>query len=909
VDDASSVIARPRRLARMVETVRASEMPTRYDPAEAERTWYPRWVEAGYFRAGASTGRPPYAIVLPPPNITGRLHIGHALNQTIQDTLVRRARMQGFDTLWLPGTDHAGIATQVVVERDLRNKGIDRRELGREEFVERVWEWKDTYGGEIVEQTKALGSSCDWSRLRFTMDDGLSHAVRVAFVRMYEDGLIYRGERLVNWCPTDQTALSDSEVEHEEVDGELVTFAYPLSDGSGSVEVATTRLETMLGDTGVAVHPADERYTDLVGRTVRHPFDGRDLPIVADETVDPSFGTGAVKVTPAHDPTDFEIGQRAGLELRNILNADASLNDVVPEEFRGLDRYAARARVRDRLSALGLLVREERPYRHSVGHCYRCHSEIEPWLSGKQWFVAVDRLKEPARKAAADGRIRFVPERWATNYDEWLAGLRDWNISRQLWWGHRIPVWYCANGHEFAAVEDPRACPECGAADIEQDPDVLDTWFSSQLWPFSTLGWPEQTDDLARFYPTTVLVTGYEILYLWVARMIMSGLYLVGDVPFRDVLIHGLVRDAHGRKMSKSLGNVIDPLEVIDRYGADALRYALARMASPEQQNLPLSEEAIEAGRNFANKIWNAGRLILRAYPGGEPALPPTDRWTTSQRWLLARHQAMVRTVNAALDDYEISVAAVSLHRFIWSELCDWALEIEKHPLYEGTEEERSDAAGILAWVLDRSLRMLHPIMPFVTEEVWQRLGIGESIVVAEWPAPDAFVDHETVPAEEAESFAFVQSLVVALRRFRAEHRIPPKTPLEVRIVQREPARELVLPALSVVLERLAGVRRWSIVDTDDGARDAARLLVAGETVLVPIGDLFDVDAELGRLRKALDAAARDEERSRGRLANEAFAANAPPEIVDKERARLARLEDERALLLEQIAQLENAGG
>jgi valyl-tRNA synthetase len=892
----------------MVETARASEMPTRYDPAEAERTWYARWVERGYFQAASPSDGPVFSVVLPPPNITGRLHIGHALNQTIQDTLVRRARMQGRDTLWVPGTDHAGIATQVVVERDLRGRGIDRRDLGREEFVERVWEWKDTYGGEIVEQTKALGSSCDWSRLRFTMDDGLSHAVRVAFVRMYDDGLIYRGERLVNWCPTDRTALSDSEVEHEEVDGELVTFAYPLADGSGSVEVATTRLETMLGDTGIAVHPGDQRYTAVVGRTVRHPFDGRELPVVADDAVDPAFGTGAVKVTPAHDPTDFEIGQRAGLELRNIFTADATLNDVVPEVFRGLDRYAARERVRQRLAEVGLLVREERPYRHAVGHCYRCHSEIEPWLSGKQWFVAVERLKEPARRAAAEGRIRFVPERWATNYDEWLAGLRDWNISRQLWWGHRIPVWYCPNGHEFAAVEDPTACRVCGSDDIQQDPDVLDTWFSSQLWPFSTLGWPEQTPDLTTFYPTTVLVTGYEILYLWVARMIMSGLYLAGDVPFRDVLIHGLVRDAHGRKMSKSLGNVIDPLEVIERYGADALRYALARMASPDQQNLPLSEEAIEAGRNFANKIWNAGRLILRAYPGGRPELPPSERRTPAERWLLARHEATVRGVGAALDAYEIADAAVALHRFLWSELCDWALEIEKQRLYEGTEQERADAANVLAWVLERTLRLLHPIMPFVTEEVWQRLGVGESIVVAAWPTVDEDAALERDGERDVEAFAFVQELVSGVRRFRAEHRIPPKAPLDLRVVQRgRDVRALVEPFAGDV-RRLAGASSVTFVPPDADAGGAARLLVDGETVLVPVGDLFDVGSELDRLRTALEGLSKDEATSRQRLANDAFTAKAPAEVVEKERARLAKIEDEAAALREQIAQLEGAG-
>jgi valyl-tRNA synthetase len=892
----------------MVETLRASEMPTRYDPAEAERTWYPRWVERGYFRANAPTDRTPYSIVLPPPNITGRLHIGHALNQTIQDTLIRRARMQGFETLWVPGTDHAGIATQVVVERDLRGRGIERRELGREEFVERVWEWKDTYGGEIVEQTKALGSSCDWSRLRFTMDEGLSHAVRVAFVRMYDDGLIYRGERLVNWCPHDQTALSDSEVEHDEVDGELVTFTYPLADGSGGIDVATTRLETMLGDTGIAVHPGDERYGALVGKRVRHPFDDREIPIVADDAVDPAFGTGAVKVTPAHDPTDFEIGQRAGLELRNIFNADATLSDVVPEEFRGVDRYAARERVRERLAALGLLVAEVRPYRHAVGHCYRCHTEIEPWLSGKQWFVAVERLKEPARRAAAEGRVRFVPERWATNYDEWLAGLRDWNISRQLWWGHRIPVWYCGNGHEFAAVEDPTSCRVCGSDEIEQDADVLDTWFSSQLWPFSTLGWPEQTADLETFYPTTVLVTGYEILYLWVARMVMAGLYLAGDIPFHDVLIHGLVRDAHGRKMSKSLGNVIDPLEVIERYGADALRYALARMASPDQQNLPLSEDAIEAGRNFANKIWNAARLILRAYAGGEPQLPPPERRTPAERWLLARHEACVRSVSDALDEYEISDAAIALHRFIWSEFCDWALEVEKPRLYEGSDDERSDAASVLAWVLDRTLRLLHPIMPFVTEEVWQRLAIGESIVIAAWPSPDAEADLEALGAREVETFPFVQELVSAVRRFRSEHRIPQKAPLEIRIVERgRDLRSLVEPFAADV-QRLAGVTSVSFVGPDAEARGAARLLVDGETVLVPIGDLFDVEAEVARLRSALANLEQDEARSRGRLANEAFTTNAPPDVVEKERARLAKIEDEAAALREQIAQLESAG-
>ena len=538
----------PKLVGLMTEHTRPEPgMSTAYDPFDTERRWYAEWVRRGYFHAEPDPSREPYCIVLPPPNVTGALHIGHAFDHLEQDVIIRRKRMQGFCTLWLPGTDHAGIATQVVVERELAGEGIDRRELGRERFVERVWQWKERYGDRIVQQMKALGNSCDWDRLRFTMDEGLSRAVRVAFVTMYQAGLIYRGERLVNWCPKDTTSLSDSEVEHEDKDGELVTFRYDLTDGSGHVDVATTRVETMLGDTGIAVHPEDERYRHVVSKRVRHPFDGRELPIVADAAVDPSFGTGAVKVTPAHDPTDFDIGQHHGLQLMNILDERARIVAPAAEEFRGLDRYAARARILERLREMGRVVAEVRPYMHTVGTCYRCHTEIEPWIAGLQWFVAVDALKGPARQAALDGRLTFWPRRWATAYVQWLDGLRDWNISRNLWWGHRIPVWYCPNGHQFAAVEVPSACPECGNADIEQDPDVLDTWFSSQLWPFSTLGWPERTADLEYFYPTGALVTGYEILYLWVARMVMSGMFLTGDVPFRNVVIHGLVRDAHGR--------------------------------------------------------------------------------------------------------------------------------------------------------------------------------------------------------------------------------------------------------------------------------------------------------------------------------------------------------------------------
>ena len=876
------------------------DLPPQYDPQEVEPRWANEWVERGYFHARVPTDKPPFCIVIPPPNVTGRLHVGHALGRTLEDTLTRRARMQGYETLWLPGTDHAGIATQVVVERALAAEGIDRHELGREAFVERVWAWRERYGGEILGQMKRMGASLDWDRLRFTMDEGLSHAVRVAFVRMYEDGLIYRGERLVNWCPRDQTGLSDSEVQFDEVDGELVTFRYPLADGSGDIEVATTRLETMLGDTGVAVNPNDERYAALVGKAVRHPFDGRELPIVADAVVDPAFGTGAVKVTPAHDPNDFEIAQRRGLPLINILNADASLNDAVPEEFRGLDRYEARDRVRRRLEELGLIVSEQRPYRHAVGHCYRCHAEIEPWISGLQWFVSVDRLKGPAKQAALDGRVRFWPARWSKQFADWLDNLRDWNISRQLWWGHRIPAWYCPDGHVTVAVEDPPACATCGSERLEQDPDVLDTWFSSQLWPFSTLGWPERTPELETFYPNTALVTGYEILYLWVARMVMAGLYLVGDVPFRNAVIHGLVRDVRGRKMSKSLGNVIDPIEIIDGYGADALRFALARAATGSQQDIPLSEEAIEGARHFANKLWNAARLVFRAYRGGTPELPPPERRTLAERWLLSRHEACLAQVDGALDEYRFADAAQALHRFLWSEYCDWGLELEKGRL-DADDHERADAAGVLAWVLERTVKMLHPIMPFVTEEIWQRFGIGESIAIAPWPRAQP----DLVDREAERSFGLVQDVATAVRQFRARHGLSPKDPFEV-AVEVPAGDRATIEAIAPTLERLLAVSGLRTIDASAGK-------VAGETTMpfawgsvrFPAG-LYNEGEERRRLAKRRDEVASALERSRRKLANEGFRSKAAPDIVAAEEGKAASLEAQLSAI---DAELADHGG
>ena len=873
------------------------EMAPRYDPQQVEPRWAQAWIDAGYFTADPGSGKEPYCLVIPPPNVTGRLHVGHALGRTLEDMLVRRARMQGFETLWLPGTDHAGIATQVVVERVLRDEGIDRRDIGREAFVERVWAWREQYGDEIVQQMQRMGASCDWSRLRFTMDEGLSRAVRVAFVRLFEAGLIYRGERLVNWCPTDRTGLSDSEVEHDDVEGELVTFRYPLSDGSGSIEVATTRLETMLGDTGIAVHPSDERYAELVGSTVTHPFDGRAIPIVADLHVDRDFGTGAVKVTPAHDPNDFDIAQRAGLPLMNIFEADASLNDSVPEAFRGLDRYAARAAVREALEELGLVAKEVRPYLHSVGHCYRCHSEIEPWLAGLQWFVKVSGLIGPAKEVALDGRLTFAPERWQRAYTSWLDNLRDWNISRQLWWGHRIPAWYCPDGHVTVAVEDPEACAECGDDRIVQDDDVLDTWFSSQLWPFSTLGWPDDTEDLRAFYPNAALVTGYEILYLWVARMVMAGMFLMDDVPFRVAVIHGLVRDGHGRKMSKSLGNVIDPMEMIDRYGADALRYAMGRSATGGQQDIPLSEDAIEGGRNFANKLWNAARLVLRGFPGGEPQLPPVDRRTLTDRWLLSRHQACLAEVDAALEEYRFADSVLALYRFLWSEFCDWGLELAKHRL-DGADP--GDATQILAWVLERTLRLLHPTMPFVTEEIWQRFAVGgpASISIASWPGPEP----ELADPEAEAALGVTQEIITGIRQFRSQHGISPKERFDV--TAGIPAGSIpAVRSLADSAVRLAGVGLTVVDATGSKPPGTTGVALSHGWVAMPPG-LFDVDAERRRLGKQRDDVADSLERSTRKLANEGFLAKAATEVVDQERSKHDRLSVQLAEIDEQLAEL-----
>ncbi|MFN2526921.1 MAG: valine--tRNA ligase [Actinomycetota bacterium] len=856
----------------------SKDLATAYQPAEIERRWYSSWEDQGLFCARADSDRNPFVIVLPPPNVTGSLHIGHAFEHTLQDAFIRRARMLGFETLWLPGTDHAGIATQNVVERELRKEGLRRDDLGREAFVERVWEWKAKYGGRITEQMRRLGDSCDWTRERFTMDEGLSRAVRTVFVRWFEDGLIYRGLRIINWCPRCGTALSDIEVEHEDVGGELVTFRYELADGSGSISVATTRVETMLGDTGVFVHPDDERYRALVGKKVRHPFfSERDMPIAADKGVDPEFGTGAVKATPAHDPLDFEMGERQGLEKINVLDGTAHINEN-GGRFAGLDRYEARATVLAELQKLGLVEKIERPYVHAVGHCYRCHTEVEPWLS-EQWFVKMKPLAEPAAAAVRDGRIRMAPERFKKSYLDWMDNIRDWCISRQIWWGHRIPVWYCGDcGATFASLEEPAECRKCSSKSITQDPDVLDTWFSSQLWPFSTLGWPEETADLKYFYPTTLMTPGYEILYLWVARMIASGLYFVGDVPFKEVYVHGIVRDFEGKKMSKSLGNVIDPLDMIELYGADALRFSLASGAVPGSDT-NVSEDRIEGARNFANKLWNAARYVLLTIGDDPPA--SSESLGLADRWILSRLDDTIGEIEGQLAGYNWAEALKALYRFVWSEYCDWYIELSK--LTPGEPGTR----WALVEVLDAVLRLLHPVMPFITEELWSKLRQQEaSIMVAAWPQGQGRED----PSAEAVMERF-QDLVGALRRLKVDHGIPQVQRIPVTMAAGPWRGELEgLRDALVVLARLEAV---DFVDELGSADGVARAITpAGIEVEVALGEVIDIEVERRRLQSKIAELDEDMARAARKLDDEQFLTKAPESIIDKERAKL---EDARA--------------
>ena len=865
-----------------------------YDPSAIERPLYAHWEALGVFRPEAQPGGTPYVIMMPPPNVTAQLHMGHGLNNTVQDALVRFERMRGRQVLWLPGTDHAGIATQNVVERLIAKEGLSRFDLGREAFVARVWDYVHDTGATILDQLRAIGASCDWSRTYFTLDEGLSHAVREAFVRLYEKGLVYRGHYIINWCPRCLTALSNEEAEKREAPGKLWHLRYPLAAG-GHLTVATTRPETMLGDTGVAVHPGDERYAHLIGTEVLLPLVDRRIPVVADEAVDPAFGTGAVKVTPAHDPTDFEIGRRTGLETIDVMTPDAHMNDAVPERFRGLDRFDARRQVVAEFTALGLLEKVE-DHQHAVGRCYRCDTIIEPRLSD-QWFVRMEPLARPALAAYREGRLRFIPERRGDEYVTWMENIRDWCISRQLWWGHRIPVWYCedeACGQVAAGREDVAACPACGGP-VRQDEDVLDTWFSSWLVPFSSLGWPDATPDLARFYPGTTLVTAPEILFFWVARMVMSGCEFMGDIPFGTVYLHGTVRDTQHRKMSKSLGNGIDPLDVVDRYGADALRFvSLSGMAVGTDLILDPDdlETAFAAGRNFANKLWNAGRFILsnldgptRPIAGAGAHAVGADEFTLADRWIIARCDATVREATAAYEKFRLNDAASAVYRFIWSDLADWYIEQIKPRLY-GDQPGGDVARAVAARTFDVALRLLHPIMPFITEALWTRLPgrrDGDTIVVARWPAPDLRAKDDAAVT----AFTLVQDAITSVRQVRAEYGVAPGATVRVRIAPATPGARRALEAEESTIRRLAKVGELAFGEATDEPGGHA-VLSDGSAVFVPLGGAIDVARECQRLGAEVDRLGQLIGAQERKLANENFVTRAPAAVVDNERQKLA---------------------
>ena len=875
----------------------AAALSPRFDPSSLESRLYAEWRERGYFHPSAGEGPEPYTIVIPPPNVTGVLHMGHALNNTLQDVLIRRERMRGKRALYLPGTDHAGIATQNVVERELAEEGLSRQDLGREKFLERVWAWKEKYGDEIYDQLMRLGVSCDWERARFTMDEGLSRAVREVFVRLYEDDLVYRGQYIIHWCPRCGTALSDEEAEKQEQAGRLYTVRYPLSGGSGHIEVATTRPETILGDTGIAVHPEDERYRALVGTTAILPLVGRELPIVADSFVDREFGTGAVKITPAHDPDDFLVGERHGLPRVNVLNPDATMSEAAGR-FAGLDRFAAREAVLDALRAEGLLVAEEE-IRHSVGRCYRCDTVVEPYLSD-QWFVRMKPLAGPALAALREGKLSITPARWEKVYAHWLENVRDWCISRQIWWGHRIPVWTCADGHVFAAREDPDRCPECGSESLEQDPDVLDTWFSSWLWPFSTFGWPDETEDLKTFYPTNTLVTASEILFFWVARMVMAGYYCMGENPFEDVVINGTVRDAQGRRMSKSLGNGIDPREVIDEYGADALRFTLVA-AAPTGTDIHLAPDDFKIGRNFANKLWNAARYVLMNVPADfEPAELDVAQLEPPDKWVLHRLDAATEAVDRALASFRMNDAAQAIYDFLWHDYCDWYIEWSKPRLAApGGDAVRE----VLLIALERSLRLLHPFMPFVTEELWRQLPValreGESIMIAPWPEPAGW----SYPAESS-AMELIQHVIGAARALRARYDVPPARRAPMTIAAEDPADRATLERFVDDVARLALASEARVVDSAPrGEGIASEVVRGGVEVAVRLADLVDVERERERLRAEIAGVERLLAGSRAKLADERFVSRAPAEVVAREREKAADMERS----LERLRELESS--
>ena len=867
----------------------AKELDKQYSPQNVEDRTYKFWCDHKYFHAEVNPDKKPYTIVIPPPNITGQLHMGHALDETLQDILIRWRRMEGYETLWLPGTDHASIATEAKIVEAMRKEGITKEEIGREKFLERAWEWKAQYGGRIVEQLKKLGSSCDWDRERFTLDEGCSKAVREVFCKLYDKGLIYRGERIINWCPHCLTSISDAEVEYEDQAGHFWHLRYPFKDGSGYLELATTRPETLLGDTAVAVNPNDERYKDMVGKTLILPIVHREIPVIADDYVDIEFGTGVVKITPAHDPNDFEVGLRHNLEVINVLTPDAKIVDDYPK-YAGMDRYEARKAIVEDLQAEGALVEIE-DYSHNVGTCYRCGTTVEPRVS-KQWFVKMEPLAKPAVEVVRNGEVKFVPERFDKTYFHWMENIKDWCISRQLWWGHRIPAYYCDDcGEVMVSAQEVHTCSKCGGNHVHQDPDTLDTWFSSALWPFSTLGYPDDTKELEYFYPTDTLVTGYDIIFFWVARMIFSGVEHMGQVPFHTVLIHGLVRDAQGRKMSKSLGNGIDPLLVIDQYGADALRFTLATGNAPGN-DMRFSDEKVKASRNFANKLWNAARFVLM-YLGNDYSYPglPKDL-AIEDKWILSKVNTLAKEVTDNLERFELGIAVAKLYDFIWDVFCDWYIEIAKIRLQSG--EGADTAKAVLVYVLTDILKLLHPFMPFITEEIYQAIPHDtESIMISKWPEYDPTLSF----ADEEAQMEKIMDAIRAIRNRRAEMNIPPSKKSKVYV---ETAFADVFAVGSEFIKRLAYASDVEIADAFGDLGNTVTIVTNDAKIYIPLGDLVDFEAETKRLQKELAAAEEKLAFINKKLDNPGFVNKAPEKVVQQNR-------DEAAKLTEKIANLRSS--
>ncbi|RCX17513.1 valyl-tRNA synthetase [Anaerobacterium chartisolvens] len=871
-----------------------------YDPKQVEDRLYEEWTNKGYFHAQADENKKPFTIVIPPPNITGQLHMGHALDNTLQDILIRWKRMQGYSTLWLPGTDHASIATEAKIVDAMAKEGLTKDMLGREKFLERAWEWKTLYGGRIVNQLKKLGSSCDWQRERFTMDEGLSEAVKEVFLRLYKKGLIYRGERITNWCPSCNTSISDIEVEYEEKEGSFWHIRYPVKDTGEYVVIATTRPETMLGDTAVAVHPEDERYSHLVGKKVVLPLINREIPVIADSYVEKDFGTGVVKITPAHDPNDFEVGLRHGLKQIRVMTDKGRMNEEAGQ-YAGMDRYEARGRIVEDLKELDLLVKVQ-PHTHNVGTCQRCSTVVEPLIS-KQWYVKMKPLAEPAIEVVKNGTVRFVPDRFSKIYFNWMENIQDWCISRQLWWGHRIPAYYCLEcGNMMVESDMPDVCPKCGSSRIQQDADTLDTWFSSALWPFSTLGWPENTEDLKYFYPTDVLVTGYDIIFFWVARMIFSGVEHMEKEPFKHVLIHGLVRDAQGRKMSKSLGNGIDPLDVIEQYGTDALRFAISIGNSPGN-DLRFSTDKIESSRNFANKIWNASRFVLMNFEEGlDFSKVDPSRLTSADKWILSRVNTLIKEVTENLERFELGIALQKVYEFIWEEFCDWYIELVKPRLYDSESAARLEAQFVLNYVLGSSMKLLHPYMPFITEEIYTHLiNEDDSIMISSWPE---YKEEYSFPGDE-EKLRLVMESIRSIRNIRAEMNVPPSKKARVIFVASHSGSRNTLEETKGFFERLGGASEVVVQDDKtDIPEDAVAAIIEGAEIFIPLNELIDLEKEQERLEKEKANLEKELARVDGKLNNPGFTSKAPAKVIEEERAKQQKYRDMYEKVAERLASL-----